>query len=115
MTDLTSIFKLLSDETRLRMLLLLFQEDLCVCELAGIIGSPQPRISKNLSKLRDMMLVTDARKEKYVFYHLKTENEILMRTLQSILDDIDQFPVLAKDSAMLDQRDQYMSICQINA
>ena len=49
MQTLTSIYKLLSDETRLRLLILLYQEPLCVCELVGILNVPQPRISKNLS------------------------------------------------------------------
>ena len=53
MNQLTSIFKLLSDETRLRMMVLLFQQDLCVCEISGILEVPQSRVSKNLSKLRD--------------------------------------------------------------
>lgn len=113
MNELTPIFKLLSDETRLRILMLLFQEDLCVCELAGIIESPQPRVSKNLSKLRDLMLVTDERKEKYVFYHLKRENPILIRTLQSISDEIHRYPTLVKDREMLKNKDQYMNLCQI--
>ena len=67
MNQLTNIFKLLSDETRLRMMVLLYQEELCVCELSGVLEVPQPRVSKNLSKLRDMNLVADNRKEKFVF------------------------------------------------
>ena len=81
MNQLTNIFKILSDETRLRILLLLYNEELCVCELSGILNVPQPKISKNLSKLRDMNLVTDIRKEKFVFYSLKTENKILLKLI----------------------------------
>ncbi len=60
MTQLINIYKLLSDEIRLRMMLLLYQENLCVCQLAGIIDVPQPRISKHLSKLRDLNLVKES-------------------------------------------------------
>lgn len=115
MNKLIPIFKLLSDETRLRILMLLYQEDLCVCEITGIIDSPQPRISKNLSKLRDMMIVEDERREKYVFYHLKRDNPFLMRTLKSISDEIERYPILVKDREKLKEKDQYMNLCQIQS
>ena len=68
MDQLMNTFKLLSDETRLRMLVLLFQEELCVCELSGILEAPQPRISRNLAKLKDLNIVTDQRQERFIFY-----------------------------------------------
>ncbi len=77
MNKLTKVFKILSDENRLRMIVLLYQEDLCVCELMGILGIPQSRISQNLSKLRDLNLVDDERKDKFVFYSLKRDNKYL--------------------------------------
>ncbi len=70
--DLTAIFKLLSDETRMRVITLIYQEELCVCELCGILDQPQPKVSKVLAKLRDMNLVTDERKEN-CFYRLKNK------------------------------------------
>ena len=48
MNRLTNIFKLMSDETRLRIIMLLNRETLCVCEISGILNIPQPRISQNL-------------------------------------------------------------------
>lgn len=111
MNKLTNIFKLLSDETRLRMLVLLYQEELCVCELGGILDVPQPRISQNLSKLRDMGIVTDERKEKYVYYTLKKENTVLMDLLKSIVKDINSYPKLLDDRDGLRDKDQYLSQC----
>ena len=70
MNNLTNIFKLLSDESRLRIIMMLFHQDLCVCQLTGILNISQPTVSKNLSKLRDLSLVIDTRKEKFVFYSL---------------------------------------------
>ncbi|MBF4694231.1 ArsR/SmtB family transcription factor [Fusibacter ferrireducens] len=97
MNQLTAIFKLLSDETRLRILVLLYHHDLCVCELSGILDAPQPRISKNLSKFRDQNLVMDMRQEKFVFYTLKKDNLILLHALQNIIDYLDDYPVLVND------------------
>ena len=113
MNQLTNIFKLLSDETRLRMLVLLHQKELCVCELSGILDVPQPRISKNLSKLRDLNLVTDMRQEKFVFYTLKKDNPLLVHTLQSIMDHLDDYPILVADHIRLEDKEKYLNQCRL--
>lgn len=64
-------FALLSDETRLRCLLLLKKEkELCVCEFSHILGSLQPKISRHLSLLRNSGLVEDERRGQWVYYRL---------------------------------------------
>lgn len=113
MNQLTNIFKLLSDDTRLRMLMLLHQQDLCVCELSGILEAPQPRISKNLSKLRDLDLVLDERKEKFVFYSLKTDNMLLTQTLQTIMSSLNLYPQLVIDQNRLADKEKYLNQCCI--
>jgi len=55
------VFKALSDPTRLRILLLLLQRELCVCELAFILEMEQSRISHQLRVLRNADLVEDIR------------------------------------------------------
>jgi ArsR family transcriptional regulator, arsenate/arsenite/antimonite-responsive transcriptional repressor len=114
MNQLTSIFKISSDETRLRMLILLYQEDLCVCQLSGILDVPQPRISKNLSKLRDMDLVSDERKEKFVYYSLKKENNILINTLENIVADFDSYPKLIEDRNRISDKETFLNQCCVN-
>lgn len=111
MNELTSIFKILSDETRIRIIALLYQEELCVCELSGILDVSQPKISKNLAKLRDMNLVTDERKEKFVFYSLKTENRVLMSTLKNIMDDLESYPQLVMDQKRMEDKEKYLTQC----
>lgn len=111
MNQLTNIFKILSDETRLRIIILLFQEELCVCELSGILDLQQPKISKNLSKLRDLNLVTDERKEKFVFYSLKNENKILINILKNIFEGFDSYPKLVEDRNRLSDKEKYLNQC----
>jgi ArsR family transcriptional regulator len=111
MNQLTSIFKILSDETRIRIIILLYQEELCVCELSGILNVSQPKISKSLSKMRDMNLVADERKEKFVFYTLKKENRVLMATLKNIMEDLDSYPQLLEDQKRLADKDKYLTQC----
>ena len=111
MNQLVNIFKLLSDETRLRILMLLFQEELCVCQLSGILDVPQPRVSQSLSKMRDMGLVSDERQEKYIFYSLKKDNATLTNALQNILDQISSYPQLGEDQKGLKDKMYYLENC----
>ena len=111
MNQLTNIFKILSDETRVRIIVLLYQEELCVCELSGILDVPQSRISKNLSKLRDLNLVVDERKEKFVFYKLKTYNKLFLNTIENIMKDFDSYPHLIIDKNRLSDKEEYLNQC----
>lgn len=65
------LFSLLSDETRLRCLILLQKEkELCVCEISQIVDSIQPKISRHLALMRKSGLVTDDRRGQWVYYSL---------------------------------------------
>jgi len=66
----THHFRLLADPTRLRLLLLLDQEELSVAELAAITQLAQPRVSTHLSKLREAGLVSDRRDGVFVYYRI---------------------------------------------
>ena len=111
MNQLTSLFKILSDETRLRILFLLYQEELCVCQLTGILKMTQPKISKSLSKLRDLGLVSDDRREKFVYYSLKRESKALMKILEDLDQDIFSYPVLLEDRKGLENKEYFLSQC----
>lgn len=113
MNQLTNIFKLLSDDTRLRMLLLLHQQDLCVCEISGILEVPQSRVSKNLSKMRDLNLVIDDRREKFVFYSLKKEHDMLIHILEQIQQNISAYPQIKRDLERSIDKDKYINQCQV--
>jgi len=96
---LINVFKILSDETRLRIIILLAQNELCVCELSYILNVSQPNISKNLAKLKELNLVTSQRKEKFIFYQLKNNNIILTHILNDILENIEDYPQLVFDQS----------------
>lgn len=66
-----SLFQALSDTTRLRILALLSAEDeLCVCDLTGVLGLSQPMISRHLASLREAGIVSDRRAGTWVYYRL---------------------------------------------
>lgn len=82
-------FKLLSDPTRLRIVLLLHSEgELCVCELVEALDDSQPKISRHLAQLRAHGLLIDSRRGQWVYYSLANHlpawvNEVLRATGQS--------------------------------
>lgn len=96
MDQLTDFFKILSDETRLRILVLLFHQEYCVCELCGILGESQPKVSKHLTKLRDLGLVKDIRREQFIYYSLTLE-PLFQEILGKIVNSAGLFPVIYKD------------------
>ncbi|CDH04357.1 DNA-binding transcriptional repressor [Xenorhabdus bovienii str. kraussei Quebec] len=65
------LFKILSDETRLSIILLLREAgELCVCDLCAAASESQPKISRHMAILRDSGLVLDRREGKWVHYRL---------------------------------------------
>lgn len=73
MSQLTPLllFKSLSDETRLTLVLLLKEKgELCVCELTQVLKLPQPKISRHLAMLRSSGLLIDRRDGKWIHYRL---------------------------------------------
>ena len=65
------LFKSLSDETRLSLVLLLREKgELCVCELTSVLKETQPKISRHLALLRESGLLTDRRDGQWIHYRL---------------------------------------------
>jgi ArsR family transcriptional regulator len=81
-----SFTRTLSDPTRLRILMLLLNEDeLCVCHLTGILKMSQPKISRHLAVLRENKLLLDRRSGLWIHYRLHPELPIwCYKTLQSL-------------------------------
>jgi ArsR family transcriptional regulator len=64
-------YKALADDTRLKSLLLIVkQQELCVCELMAALNQSQPKISRHLAQLRKANILHDRRSGQWVFYSL---------------------------------------------
>ena len=70
MQDLAELFKIFGDTTRIRILFVLFEAEVCVCDLAETLGMTQSAISHQLKILKASGLVRARRKGKSVFYSL---------------------------------------------
>lgn len=68
--DLAELFKVFGDSTRIRILFVLFEAEVCVCDLAQILNMTQSAISHQLKILKQSKLVTGRREGKSVFYSL---------------------------------------------
>ncbi|QMW16207.1 MULTISPECIES: metalloregulator ArsR/SmtB family transcription factor [Pseudoalteromonas] len=91
----TAFFKCLADETRLKTLLLIMhQQELCVCELVAALALSQPKISRHLALLRKSGLLSDRKQSQWVYYQLNSDlpnwaQQILKATLDSNFQLID--------------------------
>lgn len=97
MDNLTEFFKVLSDETRLRIIHLLTHQELCVCELVDILDLSQPKISKHIAKIRQAGLVNTRRKEQFILYSFDNSNNSYMNILSSIFEEVETNNTLEKD------------------
>jgi len=70
MTRPLTTLRVLADEARLRILGLLADRELCVCEMVGVLKLSQPLVSHHLRVLRDAGLLSSRRRGKWIYYTL---------------------------------------------
>lgn len=68
--DLAELFKLFGDSTRIKILYVLFESEMCVCDIAQLLNMTQSAISHQLRALKQSKLVKYRREGKTVFYSL---------------------------------------------
>jgi len=90
--DMPRMFAALSDRTRLRLLNLMRDREVCVCYFVDILGQSQPKISRHLAYLRRAGIVSARREGKWMHYRIThpadaAANAVLEATLQSFQAD----------------------------
>jgi ArsR family transcriptional regulator, arsenate/arsenite/antimonite-responsive transcriptional repressor len=80
MEELSTIFKALSDETRLRIVKLLEKGELCVCDIVAALDIVQPKASFHLGVLKEAGLIKDRKQGKWIHYSLN-ETDLFKRML----------------------------------
>lgn len=81
MKTIEKIFKALADRNRLRILKMLEERPLCVCEITYVMGIAQSSVSRHLSILRDAGLVDDEKKGQWSIYSLSGSTDDALATL----------------------------------
>ena len=96
------LFRAFSDRTRLRILHMLRDGELCVCHIVDVLGVPQPKASRHLAYLRKAGLVKARREGQWSYYRLAPArpafHQKLLDCLACCFDDV---PELAKDARRL--------------
>jgi len=72
--DLAELFKVFGDSTRIRILYVLFESEVCVCDLAQALGMTQSAVSHQLKILKQNKLVKNRREGKSIFYSLADDH-----------------------------------------
>ena len=72
--DLAEFFKVFGDSTRIKIICALFESEMCVCDLAALLGITQSAISHQLRTLKAARLVRYRRDGKVVYYSLDDEH-----------------------------------------
>lgn len=102
-TDITSVFQALSDQTRLRILILLHRYgELCVLDITQALDLPQPKVSRHLARLRQAALVNDRRDGVWVHYRLNPDSAPwVSHLMRAARQNTDTVPPYATDAARL--------------
>lgn len=103
MEDFLNLFSLLSDKTRLRILLFLLHNELCVCEISAALDMSQPRVSRQLALLKQAKLIKDRREGKWIYYKIEenTDTRYLMSILPLLSNWLKDDPEFNDDKIML--------------
>ena len=72
--DLSDLFKVFGDTTRMKILFSLLESEMCVCAIAELLGMTQSAISHQLKTLKDANLVANRREGKTIYYHLSDDH-----------------------------------------
>ena len=72
--DLAEFFKVFGDSTRIKILYVLSQSEMCVCDIAQLLGLTQSAVSHQLRALKNVRLVKSRREGKTVFYSLADDH-----------------------------------------
>ena len=94
-SELAELLKLLADKTRLMILGMLKEKEMCVCDIVEVLDLTQPNVSQHLRKLKAGGLVKEDRRSQWVYYSLNIDDR------PYLLDLFDQFPSLKEKFAQL--------------
>ncbi len=110
MYDFIYIAKALSDENRVRALMLLSQGELCVCQLIEMLGLAPSTVSKHMSILRQARLVESRKEGRWMYYRLPDGD-----APQSVLEAVRWVQkCLAKDKKIVADNKQLKLVCKID-
>ncbi|MBL8024536.1 MAG: helix-turn-helix transcriptional regulator [Elusimicrobia bacterium] len=103
-SDIVSFHGALNEPLRLRILRLLMERELCVCEMMRVLKTPQYKVSRHLGILKKAGLVRDWREGTWIHYEIApTLSSVLKETLACLRALWDQSPLIQEDLRWLNR------------
>jgi ArsR family transcriptional regulator len=103
---LEALFKALADRTRLRLLNLMADGEVCVCYFVEVLGANQPKISRHLAYLRRAGIVAARREGKWMHYRIVEPGD---RVASNVMTEVRAW--LANDPQMQADHERLMKVC----
>lgn len=104
MNSIVAFSKVLSDETRWRIVRLIRQEALCVCELADILEMPQSSVSSHVQVIRKAGLLESEKREKWTYFRINAPYLKLIALLEAFFKDEVTDQSLEEDEMKMNKR-----------
>ncbi|MBD3919119.1 winged helix-turn-helix transcriptional regulator [Paenibacillus sp. PR3] len=83
--EMSESLKLLSDKTRLTIIALLREREMCVCDIVDLLNTTQPNVSQHLKKLRTGGLINETRRSQWIYYSLNVDDKPY---LKPVIDEL---------------------------
>ena len=112
--EYVNVFKALSDPNRIRIIKMLSERELCMCEVREMLNLSNSTVSKHLTILRDANLLLDSKDGKWVNFQLndKSEQKFIRSLIALIKNSFEDDEVVQEDSKKL-HRVNRIKICKI--
>ena len=111
--DIIAVLKALAHENRIRILNLLAESELCVCELENILQITQSNASRHLSKLKQVDLIKSRKKAQWIYYSLNqkmfTEHKFLQHLIE---EELKEFKEAEEDRLRLEKYNSSSLSCE---
>jgi len=109
--DLDKIVKASADANRIRILSMLQEKKMCVCEIAFVLGIAQPSVSRHLKKLRSAGFIKSESEGLWTNYYLCPQNPYAKNFIKNLNSWITSDSVFAQDKKKADKADRDKLCC----
>ncbi|MCL4510735.1 MAG: metalloregulator ArsR/SmtB family transcription factor [Bacteroidetes bacterium] len=112
--EIVKVFRALSDPNRIRIVKMLEERELCVCEVREILKLSNSTVSKHLSVLHDAGLIAQSKEGKWVNYRLnsKSDNQFIGSLVKLLKASLQEDESVRRDSELVSRVDRN-KICQV--
>ena len=100
--DIVYMLKALADENRIRILNILRNDELCVCDIEAVLGIKQSNASRHLNRLKIAGIIVSEKKSQWVYYRLKDDTFVKFPFISIIInDEVQKISICKKDLELL--------------